>query len=228
MCVVALLQAKNYYVFAKSGLNLRAAANTGATVLTTIAYGEVVNVEQYYVDGVKIEGVDCYWVKVKYKNYTGFLVDMYLIPNKPPIANTASIDEYFSQVSTLAFKTDKVDNGNPVDSDNHNSIQKNIYKNNMEVHNMYGYEYSRITYFFPYWSKEQVFNLLKSIGEFKILNEFGLGSPGLSKVYKKGESVLDVQVSPESIKLYNVDGAEYDLEILDQGNQIVLIVSSSI
>jgi hypothetical protein len=220
-----------FYTIAKSGLNLRAEANTSSKVLTTIAYGEEVIIVTNYVADIKVDNMSGYWVKVKYKNLTGFLVNIYLVPNKAPLGTINSLSDYFSQISTMAYKTEEIKNGNFTDdSEGYSSIQKTLYKNGMEIHYFTGYEFGEQTYFLPNWSKENTFLLLKSITDFKILNDFSIVYPTANKVYKKGEKTVDVKVDANSgiIHISYEEGAMYEITISYQSNQAIVTFSSGV
>lgn len=210
-----------YYILAKSGLNLRAEANTSSKVLTTVAYGEEVTVLSGYEGNITIDGMNGNWAKVKYKGSVGFLVSLYLTPHKAPVGAVESLDDYFNQVSTVAFKTEAIKN-EMRGEDDFSSIQKTLYKNGMEIHSARYYEAAGDTYFFPHWQMETAFLLLKQIKHFNIINEYAIAYPTSNKVYKKGEKTVDVKVSENKIVISYEEGAIYDIIISYRDNQVIV------
>jgi len=82
---------KEYQVIAKSGLNLRAKPNTQSNIFTKIpqmAFVQLLHRDAYGMEKFgsiktdkmeyKVEG---YWIKVRYKEFEGFLNTAFLIPN---------------------------------------------------------------------------------------------------------------------------------------------------
>lgn len=227
--VLASAAHTTFYVIAKSGLNLRAEANTTAKVLATVAYGEEVTV-LYKRGDIAIDGINGSWCQVKYKDNVGALVDIYLVPTKPPLLNTQSLDDYFTQLSTVAFKTEILKEIRPAEEIEGPSptLQKTYYKNGMEIHHVVYYEIVGNTYFFPHWSKEKVFVLLKQIKDFNALNDYAITYPTSSKVYKKGNKVMDVKVTTEKIDITYVDKLEYFIVIYEKDNQVMVEFSSGV
>ncbi|HTF82800.1 MAG TPA: SH3 domain-containing protein [Cytophagales bacterium] len=219
-----------FYVIAKSGLNLRTEANTTAKVLATVGYGDEVTLITPFVSEIKIDGMNGHWCKVMYKNMTGYLVNLYLIPNKVPVGSTESINDYFAQVSTVAFKTPVFTNtlGEVTEDEGQTTLQKTLYKNGMEVHEAGYYEGSGASYYFPNWSTENVFLLLKQINGFKVLNEFSIAFPTVNKVYKKGDKTVDVKIKDDKINISYEEGAFYEIEIYYKDSQIVVEYSSGV
>lgn len=210
-----------FYVLAKSGLNLRAGANTTAKVLTTVAYGEQVEVLDDNQGDITIDGMKGTWCKVKYKNTEGFLVNLYLIPHKAPVGTVETLDDYFSQVSTVAYKTEAFKK-TIVEDDAFASIQKTLYKNGMEIHTAGYYEAGGSTYFLPNWDLESAFLLLKQINNFKVLNEYNIAFPTSSKVYKKGDNTVDVKMSDNKIMISYAEGVGIDITISLRDNQVIV------
>lgn len=210
-----------YYVLAKSGLNLRAEASTSAKVLTLVPYGESVTILVQGVAGITIDGVNSSWCKVKYKDFTGFLVNIYLIPHKVPLVNTKSIDDYFAQVTTVGYKTDEFTNTVYAD-EGHATLRKVLFKNGMEIHHTVYYDATGGTYFFPNWEQQTVFLLLKQIHDFKVLNDYAISFPTSSKTYKKGVKTVNVKVSENKILISYVEDSVYDIIISFTDNQVVV------
>jgi len=69
----------DYFIIASSGLNLRAKPSLNSEVLTKLSYGEKIERVDDSEVSQKINNLESSWVKVKYKNVTGFLYDAYLI-----------------------------------------------------------------------------------------------------------------------------------------------------
>ena len=157
--ISSLLFAENstFYVFAKSGLNLRTQANTNATILTTIAYAEPVTLISGYEGEITIDHIKGNWIKVKYKTFTGYLVNTYLLPHKVPMGQVRSMEVYISQISSIAFQTEPISKTALEQEESSFSATKTFYKNGMEIHNFSGIEYSEYQYYLPFWSKANAF-----------------------------------------------------------------------
>ncbi len=89
------------YVWASSGLNLRASAAKTAEKLVTIPFGgEVVATditEKYFLVEEELGTIDGRWLGVKYKDYTGYVFSGYL--NSFPTPNDAEDDlTYFKRI----------------------------------------------------------------------------------------------------------------------------------
>ncbi len=229
ICIVSTYcyaTSSSFYVFAKSGLNLRAEANTSAKVLTTIAYGEEVSLLADYIAEITIDHLKGYWVKVKYKTFTGYLVNTYLLPNQAPQGTTRDMTAYIAQVTSLAYKTEVL-SSYAEGVEGGLNIQKTFYHNGMELHYLEGSESTENIYFLPFWKKENAFLLLKSLTEFQIINEFGIEYPSANKVYKKGDRTVEVNVLQDSdaFSIYYLGESITTITISEQGNQIVISIA---
>lgn len=228
----AIADNASFYILAKSGLNLRATASTTGKVLTTIAYGEEVTVTNAYVgESITLDGMNGFWSKVRYKGQEGYLVNLYLSPEKMPVGITNTLDDYFSQLSTIAYKSEVFTNtiGEVGEDEGQTTLQKVLYKNGMEIHQVSYYESGGATYFFPNWTREQVFQLLKQIKSFKVINDYNIAFPTSNKVYKKGDNTVEVKVNAEGkISITYEEGAYYEIYISYRDSQIVVEFSSGV
>lgn len=72
---------EEYYVIATSGLNLREEPNSNSSVMIKIGYGEmVVRLGDSKIQE-SIEEIHGNWLKVKYKDYVGYVFDPFLLPS---------------------------------------------------------------------------------------------------------------------------------------------------
>ncbi|MFK7923109.1 MAG: SH3 domain-containing protein [Bacteroidia bacterium] len=129
-----LLAAEQYesgdtlYVWAQSGLNVRAAANISGKKIGKLQAGERVEVMSLTTKGYDIVAVDVHpelyedniyeeegssepyylrgtWVKVKGAKFEGYVIDSYLLKYVPPPPNT-SIGTYFVDLRGESMKVD--------------------------------------------------------------------------------------------------------------------------
>lgn len=78
-------QAGNYWVIAKSGLNLRQGPSTGSEVITTVPFGLTVEVtEAATAANMKVDNIRGGMAKVLFEGQEGYLFDGYLSKYPPP------------------------------------------------------------------------------------------------------------------------------------------------
>ena len=234
---IAAQQSGSMYVAAKSGLSIREKPDAAAKVLDKIPYGTKITLLRgdEELKSITTEGILGYWQKVKYNNKTGYILDSYLFPWPPPkLATVKEVKNYFAQV-TVPFGMKLV-----VKSGSMNNIEeggwelnKQLYKNGAEWHEYLGYESGSNAYFFPGFSMEQGFLLVRLIPEFKDVfgekDEF----PTENRSFKKGDVEYTItvnkltwegQTSPyiEKIHVEFSPDASYSFDMYMVDNQLVI------
>jgi len=156
------------YSASKAPLNLRKEASVTSESLAKIAYGEkVIILRPHFGDlPVTVEGISADWFEIEYKGKHGYAPGPYLFPFPPPLAKTQTLEEYFSQVSKANGQTVTSEYGLP-ESDEHQTIEKQLFKNGFEYHDASFYESGYKTYFIPALNLQQGFLLLRLIPQFK-------------------------------------------------------------
>jgi hypothetical protein len=229
-------QNKPQYVAVKTGLNIREKPDAAAKVLDKIPYGTQISIIQNDEETVslKTEGLLGYWRKVKYNDKTGYILDSYLFPFPPPKANVKTLGEYLAQLSQpfgnkLVLKSGDEETGWQLD--------KQLYKNGSEMHELHGYEYGSVTYFLPEFTIQQAFLLTRMLPEFaeaiKEKDEF----PRTNKKLKRGDGDYVIKVQTEQytnepivtrVRIEFEQGAIYSFEIYEIDTQVVIYYGSGV
>lgn len=232
------------YVAAKSGLNMREAAGTNSKVLENIPYGttvEIIQADEEYKSQL-IENMLGYWQKVKYKNKTGYILDVYLLPWTPPMQGMVKeMKDYIDQV-TSPYGKKLIIKSNPNNQYEEASwiIEKQLYYNGAEWHQQTGYEYGSDTWFLPGFTIQQGFLLLRLIPEFKYAIGESDAFPATNKSIKRGEYEQEYKITVEKedygngdawykkVSIEYEDGAFYELQMFLIDNQLVISFSSGV
>lgn len=247
---VSAQQFGTLYVAAKSGLNMRENPDANSSTLEKIPYGTKISLIQSEEALISIvtEGMTGYWQKVKYKNKTGYIVDSYLLPWPPPKvvksteANPFGMKNYLAQVTTLYGKKLVVKSGkaDPM-NDMAWELNKQLYTNGAEWHNMSAFESGSDEYFLPGLSIEQGFLLARLIPEFREVFGENDAFPTESKTFKKGDVEYIIRVEKQTygegentyswlqkISVEFSPGAIYTFEIFKLGTQLVISFSGGV
>ena len=230
---VAAAQAKIVYNAYKPGLSMRDKPGAQSTVVTKIPYGEKLTLVNPVNDTVTVinEGMTGYWNLVEYKGQKGYVVGIYLFEMIPPKSNIKTMQEYFTQITAPAGAPVLVTAGKE-DEEMHSRYKKQLYKNGCEYHEAHFYESGYNTYFFPGFTLQQGFILIRLIPEFK--DVFGTldAYPSASKKIKMtqpGEGEKEIKVIKddsnswiEKIKVAYEQGAVYEFEMYELHGQLVI------
>ncbi len=128
------------YVASKQGLSVYEKPFSTAKIVGKVAYGQKIiaidwDGEEYkkYGDSIKQtiteEGLDGYWLMIKYNNKKAYIINTFLLPVAPPKKGVTTMEQYFKQLSPIAGiaqvkryvdRTDK--------------YSKTLFKNGMEVY----------------------------------------------------------------------------------------------
>jgi hypothetical protein len=232
-----------YYVAAKSGLSLREKPDPNSKVLDKIPYATKLTTipEDGAWKDIVTEGLTGYWKKVKINNKTGYIVDNYLLPWAPPkLASVKDMRQYLLQAALPFGAKLTIKSGNEY-SENGWQLNKQMYKNGAEWHQLMAYEYNSDTYFLPGFSLQQGFLLCRLIPEFS--NVFGEKDefPTANKKFKRGDIDYEIKLiktvdeaeyggpfTIEKIKIEYTEGASYIFEMYMQDNQLVIFFSGGV
>jgi hypothetical protein len=230
----------NKYVAYSTGINMRKSASLKAELVGKIPYSTLLRVEVSNTDTatVIVEGMIGHWTPVIYQNKKGYVLDCYLTSIVPPKKGTATMFDYFKQL-TVPFGTPlKIKSGSQMHiTENGYEIKKQLYKNGISWHQYRSYEYAADSYFIPGVSIQEAFLIIRHIKEFDRAYTEKDEFPTLSKKYTKKvgdyESAYDVKVDAEnwnsttkyvkSISLSFEEGAYSNLfiTILDTGEACI-------
>lgn len=234
-----------FYVAAKTGLSLREKPDATSKVLEKIPYGTKIIIVPEEGDWKEIttESMIGYWKKVKYNNKTGYIVDNYLLPWAPPkLATVKDLKQYLGQV-TLPHGAKLVRKSGNRDEASEGSweLNKQLYKNGAEWHELLGYEYGSDTYFLPEFNMQQGFLLCRLIPEFARVfgekDEFPIASKTFTKngieynvkLIKRGDDPEYAgPYTIEKIIISYTDGASYEFEMYMLDNQLVIFLSGGV
>ena len=102
-----IVESKDKFVAAKSGLNLRSDPGKSSKVLSSVPYGSKVTVEKSEGDEIFLDGRYGKWVNVKYGNKTGWVFSGFLCDFEPDTVKKPVADYYLRK-----YKNEKgVDRG---------------------------------------------------------------------------------------------------------------------
>lgn len=231
-------QEPDYFAAAKAGLSLRESPATSAKALTKIPYGAKLQILRDSVAAVLIstEGFSGAWWKVQYDKQVGYVVSSYLLPWAPPKTGIKDFKTYFAQISSLAGLPLVVKSGN---EEMPMQLTKQLYKNGAEWHEFQGYEYGSEAFFFPELNIEQVFLLLRLVGQYKdqVGENTAFPTKNSSSKTTIGQRAVKVQredwgngkTGPiERIKIEQDEAVITTLEIFMLDNQVVVYWSSGV
>jgi hypothetical protein len=229
-------QNNSLYVAIKSGLNLRESPSVEAKILERIPYNTKIIFSEIneQLIGIKTEGLLGYWRKVSYNNKTGYVVDSYLFPVAPPAATVKTMKDYLGQLSVPFGNKLVVKSGN---DEVGWQLDKQLFKNGGEWHQLHGYEYGSNTYFLPDFTLQQAFLLVRMIPEFAQVLDSKDEFPRQNKTLKKGDIDYRIRVESETvtkeplIKKIVIEfeqGAIYNFELYEVDNQIVIFYGSGV
>lgn len=232
-----------YYVAAKSGLSLREKADPNAKLLDKIPYGTKVTTipEDGGWKDITTEGLMGYWKKVNFNNKTGYIVDNYLLPWTPPkLTGIKELKQYLAEAAAPFGAKLTIKSGSQ-DSESGWEMNKQLYKNGAEWHQLMAYEYNSDTYFLPGFSLQQGFLLCRLIPEFnKVFGEKD-EFPTSNKKFTKDGIEYEIRLiktvdepeytgpfTIEKIKISYAEGASYEFEMYMQDNQLVIFFSGGL
>lgn len=239
--LVIFAQNNAKYVAIKTGANMRDKPDVSGKVIEKIPYATKITLleDNEQEKSIKTENLNGYWRKVKYNNKTGYIVDSYLFPVPPPKANTKTIKDYFTQITTLFGSKLVVKSGTITSIEEGGwELHKQLYKNGAEWHHFAGYEYGSETYFIPEFTMQEAFLLLRMIPEFEeVIGEKDV-FPLADTVIKKGETEYRIKVEKEQIstdypwiKKITIEfesGAVYSFEMYQVESQIVIFFGAGV
>ena len=229
-----------YYIAARNGLTLREQPNASSKPLTKIPYGEKVNIKQPSKEPHEYiaEGLSGYWVSVSYNGKTGYIVDNYLLPTPPPKPGVTNLQQYLQQISTTAGTPVEVKQVVPELDNITVSLKKQLFKNGAEYHLETGYESHAYSFFLPAYSLQQAFVLLRLLPEYKTAFDSSDALPDADTIIKRGAKEITVKVVKDDqgvgidrvvrLKLSYEEGALYDIEVFELGNQVVVYINSGV
>ena len=179
-CIVEYKPGDTLYVWATSGLNIRAAANANAKVVGKIGFGEMVlsragkNWNLYQNESVKIKDVQAIhgertktitlrgnWAMITYNDIEGFVFDAYLSKLKPPDHNESSsfFEAFKEEFGIVKYIEQK-------DSLSENSKNR-ILLGNGAVMDEYRYATYRSFYVIvPYFSIEEALLIIRKLDNY--------------------------------------------------------------
>lgn len=231
-----------YYTASKAGISLREQPGINGKVLDKIPYGEklVTMTDEAERKTVVLEGMSGSWLKVSYKNKTGYIASTYTLPLPPPKEGVANLKDYFDQVSSavgqpLVIKNTKPDLAEMGES----SLTKQLYKNGMEWHESREYESGSEVYILPEFSIEQAFLLLRLLKQYPnlIAEKDPFPDRGSKTKTAEGSRTIEVEKDKDSmispapvrkIKIYAEEGVVTDFELFILNNQAVISWSAGV
>lgn len=229
-----------FYIAARNGLSLREQPNASSKSITKIPYGQQVTIK-YITDNVykyNAEGLDGMWVSVTYNGQTGYIVDNYLLPTPPPKAGVNDLKQYLEQLSSTTGAPLEIKRSIAELEGGSISLKKQLFKNGAEYHLQNGYEAHTYTFFLPDYNLQQAFVLLRFLSEYKTALGANDVLPSTNTTIKRGETEITVKVETEDygdgnkrvvrLKLSYEEGALYDIEVFELGNQVVVSVSGGV
>lgn len=229
-----------FYIAARNGLSLREQPNASSKSITKIPYGQQVTIK-YITDNVykyNAEGLDGMWVSVTYNGQTGYIVDNYLLPTPPPKAGVNDLKQYLEQLSPTTGAPLEIKRSIAELEGGSISLKKQLFKNGAEYHLQNGYEAHTYTFFLPDYNLQQAFVLLRFLSEYKTALGANDVLPSTNTTIKRGETEITVKVETEDygdgnkrvvrLKLSYEEGALYDIEVFELGNQVVVSVSGGV
>lgn len=228
-----------YYNASKAGLSLREQPGVNGKVLDKIPYGEKITpvADESEKKQVVLEGMSGFWLKVSYKNKTGYVASTYTLPLPPPKEGVTNLKDYFAQVSDVTGKPLELTNSSPEMGES--SLTKQLYKNGMEWHESREYESGSEVYMLPGFSIEQCFLLLRLLKQWpSLIGEKDLFPDRNSKTkLPDGNRVVEVEkekdpmINPapvRKIRIHAIEGAISDLELFLINNQAVISWSAGV
>ena len=238
--ITIIAQENDFYVAAKTGLNVREKPEITAKVLDKIPYAGRISLDEAGGQNKRIntEGFTGYWKKTTYNNKTGYIIDTYLLPYPPPKTGTATMKEYLSQISvafgdSLIVKNETMKNA----EDGGSQLIKQLYKNGSEWQEFLGYEYNSMTYFIPGFTMQQAFLLVRLIPEFADYvgekDEYFSVNKKIKKKDREYEYKIEKEIFGDTpwinrIKISFEDGAIYNFEMFQIDNQVVIFYGAGV
>lgn len=97
---------KSYYVWAKSGLSIREEAQKKSEKIAVIPYGSKIEIIEISDNELTITVFPKFrytdnWIKLKYKDYTGYSFKGYISEHKPPAISENSLKSYLNKNYSL-------------------------------------------------------------------------------------------------------------------------------
>lgn len=229
-----------FYIAARNGLSLREQPNASSKLITKIPYGEKVTIKYISNDVYKYndEGLNGMWVSLNYNGKTGYIVDNYLLPTPPPKAGVNDLKQYLEQLSPTAAAPVEIKRSLAELEGGSISLKKQLFKNGMEYHLWNGYEAHTYSFFLPDYNLQQAFVLLRLLPEYRTAFGANDALPTTNKTFKRGDTEITVKVEKEEwgdgeervirLKLSYEEGALYDIELFELGNQVVVSISGGV
>lgn len=225
------------FVAAKAVLSIREKPGAQSKVIGKIPYGEKITYSyDERTESINTDGFVGDWVKTTYKGTTGYVVSTYVLPFPPPKDGTKEMKDYLKQI-TQPFGQPLILKEKYKEVEVESSLTKQLYKNGMEYHETYGYEYYSATYFLPKFDVQKAYLLVRLIPEFvNLLSEkepFYRSSTELKVDYGTKKIMVEKENYETSdwikrVRIEREDGAFQFLEIFDLDGQIVIRVGAGV
>lgn len=237
---------KIMYNISQKGLNIRQSPSDKAKVIGTIPYGAKLsqlgskNVDPNMDTRIDINGLVCYWVKVKYQNIEGYVIDAYLLPWQAPKANTKTLEDYIIQISKplgnpYIYKDNIKENGMPLYTIEN---KKQLYQNGWFISKSIGYEEGGSVYYIPSLSMNQVYCLVQLIEDFKYpfttntmlkLGTFNTATAQHDSIeWKTDAQIIDHFKYYNKIEINWAEGPYYSLQIIEVNDGVIVSFSSGV
>jgi len=238
--LTASAQEDTYYIAARNGLSLREQPDVSAKLITKIPYGQKVAIK-HIPDGehsYSAEGLNGNWVATTYNGKTGYIVDNFLLPTPPPKPGVNDLKQYLEQLSAPAGVPVEIKRSIAELEGGYSSLKKQLFKNGAEYHLHTGYEAHTYTFFLPDYTLQEAFVLLRFLPEYKTAFDSNDAFPAASKVIKRGDTEVEIKVDKEAfvegeervirLRYFYEQGALYDIDVFELGNQVVISVSGGV
>jgi len=229
-----------YYIAARNGLSLREQPDATSKLITKIPYGQKVAIK-HITDSehrYNAEGLDGMWVSTSYNGKTGYIVDNFLLPTPPPKPGVNDLKQYLEQLSTVAGAPVEIKRSLAELEGGSISLKKQLFKNGAEYHLHNGYEAHTYTFFLPDYTLQQAFVLLRLLPEYKTAFDSNDAMPISNTTIKRRDTEIEVKVEKENygngiervirLRLSYEQGALYDIDVFELGNQVVISVSGGV
>jgi len=219
-----------FYVAARSGLNVREYGDPTARVLATIPYGTAVtDMSDDYYGSYTSEGIHGSWRKITYNGQTGYVFTGFLLPYPAPTEST--LDDYISRI--VRIKAGPLEYSPDPTQDMVNSHTHTIYTDGVYKHEYIGYEYHSTTIGIPNISMEQAFILCRLLPDFrKFIGEkdaYPLRPVNTEeKIIRHVKTGYDTYEYLESIRIEIFPNAMEFLEIRSGEGRVEIITGSGV
>lgn len=163
-----------WYVAAQSGLRLRKLPDPNSETLTTVPYGQAIEIKipeysenmRQYTFTYESEGFQGSWWETTYQGKKGYIFSAFLFPVPPPKKEHYTLFQYTSSSG---------ENGIPVtikkhqnhDGDAPFSIIKHLTRSGISYTEASALEYASVIYSLPGFDLEQAFHLIRILPEFQ-------------------------------------------------------------